>query len=163
MTQRIEHGGTVGFSSTLERKTESRPDATGRYPRTWKVWTAKAHEPRTGIFLGWRTLRDGTRDWEEGGPYFEAKGAPLAAALVSYSTTRKPVYVLAEALEAQGESGTASRLMALVEDAFQEGGRALYYHLDGGSYVVDESGLAEDLPKLWKKSKARRHASKVVS
>ena len=101
MSTEPKHGDRVQFAATLHRVVERRPRADKpTWHDTWKVWRrlpSATQQVRAGIFLGWRALRDGVRDWEEEvGPTFKARGEPLRAALVSFSPHRKPVYVHAD-------------------------------------------------------------------
>jgi hypothetical protein len=58
--------------------------------KEWIYWPIK---PRKGIFLGSRTLWNGTRSWEgEVGNIFEPE-EHIKAALVCLSTWENPVYV----------------------------------------------------------------------
>lgn len=90
----LSHGDPVRFTETLRRTAEWRNRESGYGTRTWKVWQRQSGKERHGLFLGWRTVRDGIREWgDEFGPVFIPKGEPSRVALVSYSATRNPVYV----------------------------------------------------------------------
>lgn len=98
---KIEHGARVVVTARLLRQSENRKREMlpVKWER-WKVWTAIPMKATGGIFLGWRTLREGTRHYEgeEVGWVFTPKGEPITAALVSLSPLLNPVYVPADEL-----------------------------------------------------------------
>lgn len=63
--------------------------------KEWFIWPIK---PRDAIFLGWRTLSNGVREWENevGAIYTPDKDGYIKAALVCFSPHENPVYVPAE-------------------------------------------------------------------
>lgn len=88
INQGMTLGQAVTFSATLQRKIER-----GRHADRL-AWHAQQHEPRAGIYLGTRTLSDGTRLWEsEEVGYIFSPTAYHTVVLVAYSLTRNPVYV----------------------------------------------------------------------
>ncbi len=93
ITQGMTLGQAITFSATLHRKIER-----GRQADRL-AWHAQRHAPRDGIYLGTRTLSDGTRLWEsdEVG-YIFSPNAYHTAALVAFSLTRNPVYVPMDAI-----------------------------------------------------------------
>lgn len=65
-----------------------------------RVWEAADIKPRQAIFLGLRTLCNGSSEWEnEVGYVFDPdKDGYIKAALVCFSTKENPVYVPVEAM-----------------------------------------------------------------
>ena len=88
ITQSMTLGQAITFSATLERKRA----------RNCVAWHARLHAPRAGIYLGTRTLSDGTRTWEDEIGYVFSPTAYHTVALVAFSLTRNPVYVPMDAL-----------------------------------------------------------------
>lgn len=98
----IAHGARVTVHATLVRVIEVRPGAKGSVSDLWKVWApVPKGAPASGVFLGWRALRNGVRFWEgeEVGYTFTPKGPTIRAAVVSLSSTTNPVYVAADQLK----------------------------------------------------------------
>ena len=91
----IAYGDKVKFSHRFLRKTEWRPaeTASGRsYNEIWKTWE-KFQFGGEGLFLGTRTLKNGTRYWmDEAGYIFEPK-EHFQAALISPGPRTNPIYV----------------------------------------------------------------------
>ena len=105
----LPHGARVRFDVTLFRATFHRPETTKtgqQYTARWRVWTSLRCRERTGLLIGYRTLRDGTTDWvgEEAGYVFTPRDTPLRVALVSPSLRHKPVYVPLDALREEPAS-----------------------------------------------------------
>lgn len=89
-------GDTITITQVYKRRThyrqnDRRPDTT---LKVWETWPIKE---RQAIFLGWRTLVDGVREWEDevGGIFIPERH--FRAALVCFSTRENPVYVPIEA------------------------------------------------------------------
>jgi hypothetical protein len=89
---KIEFGKKVTCREVLERKGDH-----SKLP-TYKYWMSRPIEKRDGIFLGLRTLSDGTTsyDYEEGTRYKPKHY--IKAAVVCFSEKESPVYVPIEAL-----------------------------------------------------------------
>ena len=86
-------GDAVTFDKVYDRYTRSRPSKNGNWNITVKVWEAIPISPRVGIYLGKRTLWNGTRTWEdEVGNVFEPE-EHIQAILVCFSVNNNPVYV----------------------------------------------------------------------
>ena len=86
-------GDEITANRVYVRHTRSRPSTHGAWSVTVKVWEAESINPRTGIYLGKRTLWNGTRTWEdEVGNGFEPE-EHIQALLVCFSTNENPVYV----------------------------------------------------------------------
>jgi hypothetical protein len=95
----LEHGARVLVTATLCRAVERRKHHKTLLTQSWKVWQTIAMDEKPGVFLGWRTLRNGVREWEGdevGYVFFQRE--TVAAALVSLSRTLAPVYVPLDAL-----------------------------------------------------------------
>ena len=89
-------GDAITTSHVYVRYTRSRPSKNGAWSVTVKVWEAVPIKPRTGIYLGKRTLWNGTRTWEdEVGNVFEPE-EHIQALLVCFSTNENPVYIPTE-------------------------------------------------------------------
>lgn len=86
--QNISFGSTVTTTAMYLRR--QKREGYG----TQKFWEAAPTAPRTGIFIGWRTISDGRRVWEgseEGFSY--SPSSYLRAALVVFTPRTKPVLV----------------------------------------------------------------------
>jgi hypothetical protein len=81
----LTHGQRVAVNAKLQR--------IRIYPRRdWQAYRFRF--AKTGIFLGWRALRNGTVDHDyEAGVTFSPTGPIVWAALVSLDTRRAPIYV----------------------------------------------------------------------
>lgn len=89
-------GDNLTITQVYRRRERRRP---GRYQdQVVKVWELWPITPRQAIFLGWRTLCNGTREWEDevGAIFTPDKDGYFKAALVCFSTRENPVYVPAE-------------------------------------------------------------------
>lgn len=92
-------GQRVTFTATLYRNHLSRGEV---------AWTALSNAPRSGVYVGMRTVYDGRvqhghRDLESGyyeAAYFEAKTG-ITHALVAVHERKAPVRVPFDSLEAQ--------------------------------------------------------------
>jgi hypothetical protein len=96
-------GDTLTITQVYHRHTRyARRIPRQHYDTRLKVWEAWDIKPRQAIFLGWRTLCNGSSEWEdEAGYVFDPdKDGHFRAALVCFSTRENPVYVPAEGLEA---------------------------------------------------------------
>ena len=97
----IKHGQKVKFTHRLKRTTQTRQTevTSGRtYNTLWKVWAEIPYQG-DGLFLGMRTLRNGTRYWlDEAGYVFEPKEY-IQTALISQDSTSNPFYVPLDCLE----------------------------------------------------------------
>lgn len=89
----FEHGQRVCYTQKYVRLTERKLHESGRFTEVHKTWKP-VPEGGTGIFLGMRTLSNGTRDWEsdEVGYIFNPK-EHFKVALISPSPDRNPIYV----------------------------------------------------------------------
>jgi hypothetical protein len=97
MSEPIKFGAAVTANAVLRRRTRI-----GERNTDEKYWDAWAIKPRTGLYIGARTLSNGVRWYEpEVGMVYEAKGAHFRAALVVFSAKEKPVLVPFDSLEAQ--------------------------------------------------------------
>lgn len=86
-------GDALTVTQVYRRRTRYRPSAHGSWNVTIKVWETEQINPRAGIYLGTRTIWNGTRTWEdEVGNIFEPE-EHIKAALVCFSTHENPVYV----------------------------------------------------------------------
>lgn len=65
-----------------------------------KVWEAWPTPPRTGTYIGYRTLANGRREFEEEVGYIFEPKEHFRAALVVFSERTKPVLVPVDALVA---------------------------------------------------------------
>lgn len=89
----MKFGETVIVSATYWRRTTYRMSKNGPWNITVKVWERKEITPRLAIYLGKRTLWNGTRTWEdEVGNVFEPE-EHIKALLVCFSAHTNPVYV----------------------------------------------------------------------
>jgi len=99
-----DYGKKVIISATYRRGREQRTviNKQGRETTSiWKVWKRRYFESN-GIFLGFRWLKEGTREYElEYGYYFAVKGG-FKVALVSPSPRLNPVYVPLDAIRMPG-------------------------------------------------------------
>jgi hypothetical protein len=86
-------GDPITVNQIYKRCTRSRPSKHGAWSVTVKIWEAMPIKPREAIYLGKRTLWNGTRTWEdEVGNIFEPEDH-FTAMLVCFSTHENPVYV----------------------------------------------------------------------
>lgn len=93
----IPFGKRVSFTHKYVRVRVTRKDKmpSGRECNNsnWKVWNIVPYEVSEGIFLGFRTLKNGTREWDsQYGWSFEPKES-FRAALVAPSAKLNPVFV----------------------------------------------------------------------
>jgi hypothetical protein len=95
-------GDTLIITQVYKRRERSVPvDGKGHvYHVTRKEWIIWPIKPRGAIFLGWRTLSNGVREWEDevGAIFIPDKDGYLKAAMVCFSTRENPVYVPVESL-----------------------------------------------------------------
>lgn len=92
-------GDDLTVDRVYRRCTRYRTSEHGSWNVTLKVWEATSIEPRVGIYLGQRTLWNGTRTWEdEVGNVFEPE-EHIKALLVCFSTHENPVYVPIDVIE----------------------------------------------------------------
>jgi len=86
-------GDIVTVTAVYHRRQQSHDD--GRYTYTRKFWDVWNIAPRTAVFLGWRTLSNGRREWEPevGAVFIPEKDGYIKSALVCFSTKENPVYV----------------------------------------------------------------------
>lgn len=95
ITEKLTLGQPVEFTATLYRATVHEPWPSRDEKREWRE---KACEPRHGIVVGTRTLRNGlvmTEEVEEGSYYtsFCFGGDAVPAFLIAFSLNRKPILV----------------------------------------------------------------------
>ena len=90
----MELGQKVTFDRKLIRKT-NRGEG-----RRYKFWAEAPTKHSSGIFLGFRSLKNGHTDWEEYGWLF-SETETIQAALVCCSVRENPIYVPAETLKSQ--------------------------------------------------------------
>lgn len=57
-----------------------------------RVWEVRDIKPRNAIFLGYRTLRNGSSEWEDEAGYIFEPEAHFRAMLVCFSPHENPVY-----------------------------------------------------------------------
>jgi hypothetical protein len=86
-------GDVVTITRVYRRREHSRWNEKARCHETVKAWEPWQVKERRAIFLGWRTLSNGIREWEpEAGAIFTPESY-IKAALVCFSTKENPVYV----------------------------------------------------------------------
>lgn len=93
----IKLGDKVNVTATLQRRSRY----LGRYQGTEKRWETKVlPNPRSGIYIGYRTLQNGKTVFEgsEEGYHFEPS-EHFRAVLVVFSERERPVLVPMEALD----------------------------------------------------------------
>ena len=97
-------GDALTITQVYKRRDRSRWNDRTHHAQTLKVWEPWSIKPRQAIFLGWRTLSNGVRHWEDevGGVFTPDKDGYIKAALVCFSTTENPVYVPVDALAQAG-------------------------------------------------------------
>lgn len=88
-------GDTLTITQVYRRRTRSVSNERGSGYHTRKEWYIWPIKERQAIFLGWRTLSNGVREWEDevGAIYQPDKDGYIKAALVCFSTRENPVYV----------------------------------------------------------------------
>lgn len=86
-------GDEITVTQVYHRRTKY--ERRQHYDTRMKVWEAQPIKPRQAIFLGLRTLCNGSSEWEdEVGYVFDPdKGGHFKAMLVCFSTKENPVYV----------------------------------------------------------------------
>lgn len=88
---KLHFGAWVDFNRTLVRR-RVKDSQTGHWDR--KEWRRSfATTLRRGIYIGWRTLANGYRSWEDGIGWSFSPTDHLEAALVAYNPRRKPALV----------------------------------------------------------------------
>ena len=87
-------GQQVSFSHVYVRAMKMIDDKNGnKWAIPWKIWEKWPYSTGHGLFLGVRTLSNGTREfWEDEGYTFIPKEY-FRVALICPSTTKNPVYV----------------------------------------------------------------------
>ena len=87
-------GDMVSITHKYRRKTEYRKNSKNALMNiTWKMWTRELYEHSDCIFLGYRHIADGIREYEyEAGYYFYPKEY-FKVALVCINDKTNPVYV----------------------------------------------------------------------
>jgi hypothetical protein len=106
----MKHGDRVTVTATLTRRSSHLPrDQKGGRTGWFKEWHRETlhRGARAGLFLGFRTLRNGWNEWggEGEGVGFTPDGAPLKVALVSLASHLNPVYVPLDAVAPLGKPG----------------------------------------------------------
>lgn len=91
-------GRAVTFTAILERGTQH---AEAWHLPSKRLWVRVEGGQRAGVFVGWRTLSNGERDYEEESGYWYAGTEFFPAALVAYHPRRALVLVPFDALEAR--------------------------------------------------------------
>jgi len=86
----MKHGTKVKITKKLVR--ESQRKHTGKFWQRWKIWKPVEYCSE-GIFLGYRTVQDGTTDWEDEVGMIFMKKSCYKVALVSPSAKENPIYV----------------------------------------------------------------------
>jgi len=81
-------GEHVTCAAVLERRTIYRGSRGDE-----KRWEPRAIELRDGIFIGWRTLSNGMREWRNDEGYCYTPAEYIGAALVVFSLHENPAYV----------------------------------------------------------------------
>lgn len=91
----MKFGDNVTVTQVYRRREQTRWNERYSWYDTLKVWELSAIKPRAAIFLGWRTLSNGVREWEPdvGAVYTPDKDGYIKAALVCFSSRENPVYV----------------------------------------------------------------------
>lgn len=92
MEQSITLGSTVTTTAIYLRREKQ-----VGFNATQKFWESAPTAPRLGIFIGWRTIADGVRHWEDS--YTFTPSSYIRAALVVFSTRTKPVLVPGGAIQ----------------------------------------------------------------
>jgi hypothetical protein len=97
-------GDEITITQVYHRRERTRWNERSQHHETLKVWEPWTVKPRPAIFLGWRTLVNGVREWydpEVGNIFIPDKDGYIKAALVCFSTRENPVYAPVDNLEPQ--------------------------------------------------------------
>jgi hypothetical protein len=86
-------GDDLTITQVYRRRTRYDRSKHGNYDLRMKVWEACEIKPRQAIFLGYRTLRNGSSQWEDEVGYVFDQEDHFVAMLVCFSTRENPVYV----------------------------------------------------------------------
>lgn len=91
----MELGDKVKTTARLDRRTRSAGEGRG-----WnrKQWERTNHEEKQGVFIGTRTLQNGTRFWESECGWCWDKESHFEAALVVFNERQSPVHVPLDAV-----------------------------------------------------------------
>lgn len=100
----LDFGCIVRCSKILKRRTTykefpSKIEGLRNTRRRWKYWDEVQGSVKEGIFLGYRTLHNGTSEWESEVGYIFDSHESFKAALVCPSDKKNPVYVPLHAIE----------------------------------------------------------------
>jgi len=88
----LNFGYTVSISTKYKRVTRRKPEENGR-SKLWRIWDKEEYYKNDCIFLGYRTLSNGTVEYEdEVENYFYAQDS-FKVALVCPGPNLNPVYV----------------------------------------------------------------------
>ena len=88
----VQFGDQVLCTAVYKRKTKDR-----QYSHHRKEWHRDDTAPRSGRFLGWRTLSDGRTTWDDDSMQFEPE-THFRAALVCFNARTNPLYVPEDAI-----------------------------------------------------------------
>jgi len=91
----MKFGQRVGFTHKLERKLRREPYEVGglTFHRTWKEWKRIVCPTASGIFIGERTLSNGTVAFETDWGWIYKHDHSFRVALVAPNSRENPVYV----------------------------------------------------------------------
>lgn len=101
----ITFGDRVNITHKYVKGNEQRQEIVGVLPKgeirtnKWRIWRRKEFKAKGCIFLGYRTIQEGVRHYENDfGYYFEQKGS-FKVALVCPGYMLNPIYVPVYAME----------------------------------------------------------------
>jgi hypothetical protein len=85
----MKFGDIVEVTEVLRRKCRGSDSMYCKY----KYWHPVKIAPKKGIFIGTRTLSDGTREWDSEAGYYFIPKEHFPAALVVFNEKENPEYV----------------------------------------------------------------------
>ena len=93
----MEFGDKVTFTLKYLRLSEKRPRPSGYGMDWWNFWKEVPSKPRSGLFLGYRSLQNGITEYEDGYTVFTQQER-IKVALVCPSPKHNPIYVVIDSM-----------------------------------------------------------------
>ena len=93
-------GDRVNCTHRFVRKERRVENKNGYGSTSWKIWGKKSYSVSSGIFLGYRTLKDGTRNFKYDAGWIFTPKKYFKAALICPTDKINPVFVPLDCIEA---------------------------------------------------------------
>ena len=92
-------GDRVNFTHRFIRTEKTIYGKPGYGKTSWKIWETEPYNGSYGIFLGYRTLKNGTRWFDSEAGWIFTPKEHFKAALICPSKNRNPVFVPVDCME----------------------------------------------------------------